>query len=91
MRKLVQKCAGVISLAVIFIQAMTLYAQAILPDNYYVAAGEALKLHTPVPIETMQTENSLPAEAYSSPGNHYSLKLALPGGIPIKQIGRAHV
>ena len=41
MRKLVQKCAGVISLAVIFIQAMTLYAQAILPDDYYVAAGEA--------------------------------------------------
>lgn len=86
MRKLVQKFAGALSLAVIFIQAVTLYAQAILPDNYYVAAGEALKLHTPVPIETMQTENSLPAEAYSSPGNHYSLKLALPGGIPIKQI-----
>lgn len=86
MRKLVQRCAGVLSLAVAAVQALTLYAQAVLPDYYYVAAGETLQIHAPVPIETAQTKNSMPAEVYSAAGNHYSLNLTLPGGIPIKQV-----
>lgn len=86
MRKLVQRCAGVIALAIAAVQALTLYAQAVLPDYYYVAAGETLEIHAPVPIETVQTKNSMPAEVYSAAGNHYSLNLALPGGIPIKQV-----
>lgn len=86
MRKLVQRCAGVMSLAIAVMQALTLYTQAVLPDYYYVAAGETLELHAPVPIETSQTKNSMPAEVYAAAGNHYSLNLTLPGGIPIKQV-----
>lgn len=86
MRKLVQRCAGVMSLAIAAMQALTLYTQAVLPDYYYVAAGETLELHAPVPIETSQTKNSMPAEVYAAAGNHYSLNLTLPGGIPIKQV-----
>lgn len=86
MRKLVQRCAGVMSLAIAAMQALTLYTQAVLPDYYYVAAGETLELHAPVPIETSQTKNSMPAEVYAAAGNHYSLNLSLPGGIPIKQV-----
>lgn len=86
MRRLVQRCAGVTALAIAMVQALTLYAQAVLPDYYYVAAGETLQIHAPVPIDTAQTKNSMPAEVYSAAGNHYSLNLTLPGGIPIKQV-----
>lgn len=86
MRRLVQRCAGATALAIAVVQALTLYAQAVLPDYYYVATGETLQIHAPVPIDTAQTKNSMPAEVYSAAGNHYSLNLTLPGGIPIKQV-----
>lgn len=86
MRKLVQKFAGAASLVVAAVQALTLYTQATLPDYYYVAAGETLSIHGPIPIETAQSKDSLPKEAYAAAGNHYSLNLELPYGIPIKQV-----
>lgn len=86
MRKLVQRCAGAIALVIAGVQACVLYAQVVLPDYYYVAAGEMLQINAPMPIETAQTSNSLPEEAYSSSGNHYQLGLNFPGGIPIKQV-----
>lgn len=86
MRKLIQRCAGVVSLAVAAMQAFTLYTQAILPDYYYVAAGETLQINGPIPIEANEGKNSMPVEAYSAAGNHYSLDLKLPYGIPVKQV-----
>lgn len=86
MRKLCRYIVGPISIAIAVIQGFALYTQAVLPDHYYVAAGELLTIHSTVPITPHPSNDSLPQEAYTSPGNSYNVNLKLPGGINVKQV-----
>ena len=86
MRKLIQKVAGALCLAVVAVQSLALYTQAVLPDHYYVAAGETLTINSTLPITTESSGDSLPVEAYSTAGNSYNVDLKLPYGIEIKQV-----
>ena len=86
MRKLIQKFAGALCLAVVAVQSLALYTQAVLPDHYYVAAGETLTINSTLPITTESAGDSLPVEAYSTAGNSYHVDLKLPYGVEIKQV-----
>ena len=86
MRKQYQRFAGALSLAIVAVQSIALYTQAILPDHYYVVAGETLSINSTLPIKTSSSGGSLPVEAYSSPGNSYNVDLKLPYGIEVKQV-----
>lgn len=86
MRKLVRRCAAVMSFALAAVQGVALYTQAILPDQYYVAAGSQLELSAPLPITVQKTNTGLPVEVYSAAGNSYPVELRLPGGVMIKQV-----
>ena len=78
--------ASVLSLAVVAVQSMALYTQAVLPDHYYVAAGERLTINSRVPITLEQTDTSLPIEVYSTAGNSYNANLKIFGNVGIKQV-----
>lgn len=86
MRKLYKIFAGTLSLAIIAIQTLALYTQAMLPDQFYVAAGETLRLNTSLPISSAASRDSMPMEVYSTAGNSYKVDLKLPYGIEIKQV-----
>ena len=86
MRKYCRFIVGPLALAIAVVQGFTLYTQAILPDHYYVAAGEMLTIHSTVPITPKSSSDSLPQEAYNSPGNSYNVNLKLPGGVNVKQV-----
>ena len=63
MRKQYQRFAKLLSLAIVAVQSVALYTQAVLPDHYYVAAGETLNIRSSLPITTRSSQGSLPAEA----------------------------
>ena len=86
MRKYYRRFAGVLSLAIAAVQTIALYTQSVLPDRYYVAAGEAFSIHSSLPIQLKMAGDSMPAEAYATAGNSYQMDLKLPGGIGIKQV-----
>lgn len=86
MRKQYQRFAKLLSLAIVAVQSVALYTQAVLPDHYYVAAGETLNIRSSLPITTRSSQGSLPAEAYAAPGNSYNVNLKLPYGVEIKQV-----
>lgn len=86
MRKQCRLIVGPLALAIAVIQGFTLYTQAILPDHYYVAAGETLTIHSGIPITPQPSRDSLPQEAYTIAGNSYNVNLKLPGGINVKQV-----
>lgn len=86
MRKIIRRCAGALSLAIVAVQAAALYTQAVLPDCYYVLAGEQLSIRSPIPICAVQSSNSMPVEVYSAAGNNYNVDLKLPYGVNVKQV-----
>lgn len=86
MRKQYQRFAKLLSLAIVAVQSVALYTQAVLPDHYYVAAGETLNIRSSLPITTRSSQGSLPAEAYAALGNSYNVNLKLPYGVEIKQV-----
>lgn len=86
MQKRCRIFAGFLSLAIIAIQSVTLYTQAILPDHYYVVAGETLTIRSALPITSESSMDSMPMEAYSTAGNSYNVNLKLPYGIEIKKV-----
>lgn len=86
MRKQYKVFAGILSAAIIAVQTLALYTQAVLPDHYYVASGETLSIRSVLPIEAQASVESMPMEVYSSAGNSYSVNLKLPYGIEVKQV-----
>lgn len=86
MRKQVRFCCGMLSMAVIAVQSLALYTQAVLPDHYYVAAGETFSLNSKLPITSSNSRDSLPMEVYSAAGNSYHVNLKLPYGVEVKQV-----
>ena len=86
MREHYKRFARVFCAAVAVVQAVALYTQAVLPDQFYVVAGQTLSIHSSLPITTQPARDSLPGEAYDAPGNSYNVDLKLPGGIGVKQV-----
>lgn len=86
MRKHYKRFACVLSAAIVAVQALALYTQSILPDHYYVAAGETLTINSTLPITSEASRGSMPVEVYSAAGNSYNVDLRLPYGIEIKQV-----
>ncbi|MEM1483295.1 SpoIVB peptidase [Oscillospiraceae bacterium PP1C4] len=86
MRKQIKFFAGVLSLAIVAVQSLALYTQAMLPDHYYVAAGETLVINSHLPITPASSHDSMPMEVYSTAGNSYNVNLKLPYGVGIKQV-----
>lgn len=86
MRKIIKTFAGIISLFIVFLLALTLYVQAILPDNFYVAQGEEFYLNTRVSLTKLQVEKDVKPVVLDDSGNKYSLSLRLFRSVPIKQV-----
>ena len=86
MRKHYKRFAGVLCAAIAAVQSLALYTQAVLPDHYYVVAGQTLSIQSRLPITTAAAGDSLPVEAYSAAGNSYHVDLKLPYGIGVKQV-----
>lgn len=86
MRKISRLIVGPLALVIAVVQSFALYNQAILPDQYYVAAGEMLTIHSAVPIISKPSGDSLPQDAYHSAGNSYNVNLKLPGGVNVKKV-----
>lgn len=86
MRRRYRFFAGVLSLVITAVQSLALYTQAILPDHYYVAAGETLKIRSSLPITSVASLDSMPVEVYSTAGNSYNVDLKLPYGVGVKKV-----
>lgn len=86
MRKHYKRFACVLSAAIVAVQTLALYTQSILPDHYYVAAGETLTINSALPITSQASRGSMPVEVYSAAGNSYNVDLRLPYGVEIKQV-----
>lgn len=86
MRKRYQAFAKLLSIAIVAVQSVALYTQAVLPEQYYVVAGDELTIQSPLPISASSAYDSLPIEAYAAAGNSYNVNLKLPYGIQVKQV-----
>ena len=86
MREHYKRFARVFCAVVAAVQAVALYTQATLPNQFYVVAGQTLSIRSSLPITTQPARDSLPGEAYDAPGNSYNVDLKLPGGIGVKQV-----
>lgn len=86
MRKQVRFCAGLLCAAIVAVQSVALYTQASLPDYYYVAAGDTLKINAALPLNISSHNGTMPMEVYSVAGNSYRVNVKLPYGIEVKQV-----
>lgn len=86
MRRFYKAVAGVLSICVMGVLSLAIYVGNTLPDQFYVAQGEQLKIHYPFELHPEAQNTMLPIESYDTAGNTYALNLRMFGGVSVKQV-----
>ncbi len=84
--KIYKAFAGVFSLFIMGLLSLTLHAQAILPDDFYVTTGEEFFVSPHVSVSKMNLDNGVKPVITDNTGNRYDINLKLFNTVQIKQV-----